>query len=113
MKILILSLALTLMNQTAFAFDSVSKTTVSLGNEIIFSTAIIFGTTEISLFSLSEAQKIEAKKIQYEAQEYFQTGHMNLFLGEKISRVQEVDPKLSNDESVDILLEASEFVLSK
>ena len=101
------------MNQSTFAFDSISQTTVSLSNEVVFSTAIIFGTSEISFFSLSDSKKIEAQKIQLEVQDYLQTGYINSFLGEKIARIQEIDPNLSNDESVDILIELSELILSK
>ena len=113
MKKILLSLAIVLMNQSTFAFDSISQTTVSLSNEVVFSTAIIFGTSEISFFSLSDSKKIEAQKIQLEVQDYLQTGYINSFLGEKIARIQEIDPNLSNDESVDILIELSELILSK
>ena len=113
MKKIVLTLIVAFISQASFAIDTTYKTTVSLAAEVVFSTAIIFGTSEISLYSLSEVQKIEALKIQTEVQDYFQSGHINLFLGEKISIIQEIDPNLSKDELIDILLDASEVILSK
>ena len=113
MKNLIVIFIAAFIAQKSFAFDTTYKTTVSLAVEVVFSTAIISGTSEISLYSISDAQKVEALKIQSEVQDYFQSGHINLFIGEKISSIKEINSKLSDDESIDILLAASEVILSK
>ena len=113
MKNFIVLFIMAFISQKSFAFDTTYKTTVSLAVEVVFSSAIISGTSEISLFSITDAQKLEALKIQSEVQDYFQSGNISLFLNEKISNINEINSNLSEDESIDSLLAASEFVLSK
>jgi hypothetical protein len=112
MKKKILAFTLAIMAKSAFAFDATSKTISSLAVEVVFSTAISSVTSEISSFAVSDLQKKEARRIQAEVQDYNQTGAITLFLGEKISILQNIDSSLSNDESVDVLVAASEFILS-
>lgn len=111
MKKTILTLILMSMAQSTFAIDTTSKTVVSLAVEVVFSTAITTGSSDILSFSASEARKLEARKVQAEVQDYSQTGHITIFLGEKISILQSMDSSLSLDESVDALLAASELIL--
>lgn len=111
MKKIILALTLVVMAQSTFAFDATSKIVGSLAVEVVFSTAITSVTSEISSFSMSDAKRKEAQKILVEIQDYNQTGHITLFLGEKISIIKSIDASLSNDDSVDVLIAVSEFIL--
>ena len=111
MKKLIIALAVTALSQASFASE---QTTQALGYtvaEIIATTAVTFVTSEAGTFSTSEAKK-EAQKIQVEVQEYNQTGSISNYLGDKIKIVSTLDDTLSTDESVDVLLAASEIILS-
>lgn len=112
MKKVVLALALMVMAQSTFAFEATFKTTASLAVEVVFSTAITSVTSEISFFSISEQHRKEARKIIAEAQDYNQSGYITLFLGEKIAIIKSIDSSLSDDESVDLLLDASEIILS-
>ncbi len=112
MKKMVLALTFLVMAQSTFALEATSKTTVSLAVEVVYSTAITSVTSEISVFSTSDAQRKEARKILADIQDYNQSGYITLFLGEKIAIVKNIDSSLSDDESVDVLLEASEFILS-
>lgn len=112
MKKMVLAVTLMVMAQSTFAFEATSKTVASLAVEVVFSTAITSVTSEISVFASSDAQKRrEARKIQAEVQDYNQSGYISLFLGEKISLVKTIDNTLSDNESVDVLVEASELIL--
>jgi len=113
MKKMVLALTLMVVAQSTFALEASSKTTASIAVEVVFSTAITSVTSEISVFSISEARRKEARKILADVQDYNQTGHISLFLEEKISIVKNIDNSLSNDESVDVLLSAAEIILSE
>lgn len=112
MKKMVLAAALMVMAQSTLALEASSKTTASIAVEVVFSTAITSVTSEISVFSTSDVQRKDARKILADVQDYNQTGYITLFLGEKIAIIKDIDPSLSNDESVDVLLEASEFILA-
>ena len=112
MKKMILALILAVMAQSTFALEATSKTVVSSVVELAFSVAITSVTSEIAISSVSNTHKKEALKIIAEVQDYNQTNYISFFLAEKISIVKSIDPLLSNDESVDILLSASELILS-
>lgn len=113
MKKYILVFILVIMAQSTFAIEPTSQTIGSVTREALYSTAITSVTSEISSFSLLDVQKQEAQKIQSEVQDYNQTGEISLFLGEKMSIINQIDPTLSNDEIVDVLLETSEVILLK
>jgi len=113
MKKLMILVALLLNTHSAFAFEATAKTMASASVEIIFSTAVSSITFEISSFSTIEAQKVEARKTLREIQEYNQTGVTTTFVESKISIIQTLDNTLSLDESVDVLIEASEIILAK
>ena len=113
MKKLLLLLTMIIMAQSTYAFETTVKTVSSVAVEVVFSTAIISGTSEISLFSISQAKNKEAQRIVLEVQDYIQTGHINLFLGQKLSIIQDLDKTLSTDEAIDVLINASELILSK
>lgn len=113
MKKMILSMALLAIANSAFAFEATTKTLASATVESIFSTAMSSITLEISSFSTIEAQKVEARKILKDIQEYNQTSAMTLFVAGKISIIQNLDQSLSIEESVDVLIEVCETILAK
>lgn len=112
MKKTILTTAFLVISQNTFAFEATSKTMASASMEIFFSTAISAVTSEISSFSASEARKNDARKILREVEEYNQTGSMTSFIAEKINIIHSLDNSLSVDDSIDVLIEISESVLT-
>lgn len=113
MKKIVLTAALLIMAHSTFAFDTSSKTLVSISGEIFFSTAITSVGSEASSFSTSDVQKAEARKFLSEIQEYNQMGSITTFVAEKITILHSLDNSLSVDESIDVLIEAAEIILSK
>lgn len=113
MKKIVLTTALLILSHTTFAFEASSKTLASTSAEILFTTAVTLVGSEASSFSTSKAQKTEARKVLAEIQEYNQTGSMTAFIAEKVAIIQSLDSNLSIDESVDVLIEASEMILAK
>lgn len=80
--------------------------------ESIYVTALGVATTEAtSIATSSKSQKAEAQRIQNEAQLYLQTGKTSLFLESKIELAKSLDSTLSDDEAVDLLIEASQILL--
>jgi S-adenosylmethionine synthetase len=113
MNIILLSMCLFALSQQTFAFNATYETSVSVSVEIIFSTAISSVTSEISTLSSLDIQKSEARKAIREIQEYNQTGTLTVFIKEKITIIQSLDKTLSVDDSVDVLISASEIILTK
>lgn len=113
MKKIVLAAAFLTLSHTTFAFDATSETLASSSAEILFTTAVTLVGSEASSYSTSEVKKAEARKALAEIQEYNQTGSMTIFISEKIAIIRSLDKNLSIDESVDILIEASEFILTK
>lgn len=113
MKKLMILVALLVNIQSAFSFEATAKTMASVSVEIIFSTAISSITFEISSFSTIQSQKIEAQKVLREVQEYNQSGVVTNLVASKISIIQTLDDSLSIDESIDVLIHASEIILAK
>lgn len=80
--------------------------------ETIYTAALGVATTEAtSLAVSSKNQKAEAQRIQNEAQLYLQSGKTSLFLESKIQLAKELDSTLSDDDAVDLLIEASRIIL--
>lgn len=113
MKKIVLATALLTLTHTTFAFQASSKTLASTSAEILFTTAVTLVGSEATSFSTSKAQKTEARKVLLEIQEYNQTGSLTVFIAEKIAIIQSLDKSLSIDESVDVLIEASEIILAQ
>lgn len=111
MKKIVLATALLTMAHMTFAFDATSETMASISGEIFFTTAITSVGSEASSFSTSDVQKAEARKVLNDIQEYNQSGAMTSLVAEKIAIIHSLNKDLSVDESVDLLIEASEFIL--
>lgn len=112
MKKLMIALTIAASAQAAFAFDATTQITAITAAEIILSTAVTVATSEAVTIS-SELQKREAQKVLNEVQDYNQTGAISVYLENKIEALQAMDNNLSVDESVDLLISASELILSK
>ncbi|MEA9358143.1 hypothetical protein SHI21_18055 [Bacteriovorax sp. PP10] len=113
MNKIVLTAALLTITHMAFAFDATSETMASISEEIFFTTAITSVGSEATSFSTSDVQKIEARKILNEIQEYNQTGSITVLVAEKIAIIQSKDNSLSIDESVDVLIKTAEIILAK
>lgn len=96
----------------SYALEAGTNTLAYTLAETIYITALGVATTEAtSLATSSKNQKAEAQRIQNEAQLYLQTGKTSLFLESKIELAKSLDSTLSDDEAVDLLLEASAILL--
>ncbi|MBC7538284.1 MAG: hypothetical protein H7281_05660 [Bacteriovorax sp.] len=112
-KLLILVFASVLSSNT-YALDIGTNALAYTLAQTIFSGALTVATTEAGTISVTKKQqKAEALRIQREAQDYFQKGVASIYLESKIEMTKELDSKLSDSESVDLLLEASQIILAE
>ncbi|MFA6238596.1 MAG: hypothetical protein WC635_14780 [Bacteriovorax sp.] len=112
-KIIILVLA-TILSTRTFALDKVTNTLAWTLANTVFSTALLEASSEATSIALSStAQKKEALRLQNEAQSYYQSGIASLYLQNKIQVAKDLDSSLSDDESVDLLVEASQIILAE
>jgi hypothetical protein len=112
MKKLIMMAVMLLTSKGSFAFDASSQTLAYTAAEIIVTSAVTIGSSQVSTLA-TQARKMEAKKILKDVQDYNQNGSLSIFLAEKVSLVKSLDITLSVDESIDVLIEASEIILSE
>jgi len=109
MKSLIAGLMLTLSVSGAHATDWGDFTVkVTLAQTI----AVVVQQTLQATTKFSSNRDAYAKQIQNDVQDFNQTGEASPFLAERIAFVQTVNADLSEQESVDVLLAASEIVLN-
>ncbi|MGZ3787219.1 MAG: hypothetical protein ACXVLQ_01780 [Bacteriovorax sp.] len=113
-KLLILAFASILSGNNTYALEAGTNALAYTLAQTIYSTAIGVATSEATSLAISSgSQKAEALRIQNEAQNYFQSGKTSIYLESKIQLAKELNPRLSDDESIDLLLEASKIILSK
>lgn len=113
-KLLILAFASVLSTQNSYAIEAGTNALAYTLAQTIYTAALGVATTEASGLAISsKSQKAEALRIQNEAQNYYQTGSSSIYLESKIQLAKELDSKLSDDEAVDLLVSASEIILSK
>lgn len=110
-KLLILAFT-TILSSNTYAMDVASNTLAYTLANTLYTTAMGAATTDASSITLSNKQKAEALKIQNEAQSYYQSGIVSLYLESKIQIAKELNSSLSVDESVDLLVEASQIILA-
>lgn len=107
MKTLLLALTISLASTTASA-DFVDFT-------LKVSTAQAIGVTVANIINASSQattnSKVATVQIQNDIMEYAQTGSISAFLAEKIAIVTSVDAELSEQDVIDVLIEASEIIL--
>lgn len=110
-KLLILALT-TIISSNTYAIDIATNSLAYTLAQTIYSAAIGVATSEVSSLATSDTQqKEEAIRIQNEAQNYYQSGIASLYLESKIQMAKNLDSSLSEEESVDLLVEASHIVL--
>jgi hypothetical protein len=111
-KLLILVIASILSTNNSYALEVGTNALAYTLAQTIYTAALGVATTEASSLSISSRnQKADALRIQHDAQNYYQSGITSLFLESKIQLAKELDSKLSDDESVDLLVEASKIIL--
>lgn len=111
-KLFILAFA-TILSSNTYAIDlATNSLAYSLANTL-YTTAMGVATSEATSIALSKNQKAEALRIQNEAQNYYQSGIASLYLNSKIQIAQELNSSLSEEESVDLLVEASQIILNQ
>jgi hypothetical protein len=109
MKSLIAGLVLTLSVSAANATDwGLFTLQVTVAQTI----AVVVQQTFYATTRVSSDRNAYAKQIQNDAQDYNQVGYVSPMLAERIAFVQSVNPELSEQESVDVLLIASESILN-
>lgn len=108
MKSLIAGLIMTLSATSAFATDWGDFTVkVSVGQTI----AVVVQQTLYASTRVSSNRNAYAKQIQNDIQDYNQTGEVSPLLAERITMVQSVNAELSQEESIDVLLLATDEIL--
>lgn len=111
-KLFILAFA-TILSSNTYAVDLATNTLAYTLANSLYTTAMGVATSEATSIALSKNQKAEALRIQNEAQNYYQTGIASLYLNSKIQIAQELNSSLSEEESVDLLVEASQIILNQ
>ena len=112
MRKLLIALSIMALSPGVFAFEMTSQLLGYTVAEILVTSAVTVGTSEVSSLSISMPKR-EAQKIQLQVQEYNQTGEVTPYLAEKIAVVHSVDQTLSMDEAVDVLIDASLIILAE
>lgn len=108
MKMLIIALALSVSAPSVKATDWGDFTVkVSLAQTI----AVVVQQTLYATSNFTSNRKAVAKQIQNDVQDYNQTGEASVFLAEKIAMVQSENSEMSEQDSVDVLLLASDLLL--
>lgn len=111
-KLFILAFA-TILSSNTYAVDLTTNTLAYTLANSLYTTAMGVATSEATSIALSKNQKAEALRVQNEAQNYYQTGIASLYLNSKIQIAQELNSSLSEEESVDLLVEASQIILNQ
>lgn len=108
MKTLIIALALSVSVPAVRATDWGDFTVkVSLAQTI----AVVVNQTLYATSNFTSNRKAVAKQIQNDVQDYNQTGVVSVFLADKIAMVQSENADMSEQDSVDVLLLASDLLL--
>lgn len=109
MKSLIIGLVLTLSATAANATDwGLFTVQVSVAQTI----AVVVDQTLYASSRATSNRNAYAKQIQNDIQDYNQTGVVSAFLAERIALVQSVNAELSEQDSIDVLLLATDSILN-
>lgn len=113
-RFLILAIASIITTQNSHAIDTATNTLAYTLAQTIYVAALGMASTEATSLSISgKNQKEEAMRIQNEAQNYYQNHYASIYLESKMQLARELSPKISDDEAVDLLVEASKIILGK
>lgn len=114
MKKIVIASFIAIMATSTFAADFAAQ---SVENSIAQTVAIIVADfTEATSIATSEEtsnahRKEEAQRIQNDVQAYSQSGFLSVYLAEKVNMVNAIDADLSQEESIDVLVLASNRIL--
>jgi hypothetical protein len=100
------------VSANVFAYEA---TQVSVGITLapFVATGAALGGTTLGLASSSGAfDQKRAVVILDQSQEFIQTGKLPTYLAQQIKNLQTISPELSQEEALDMLIEASENVLN-
>lgn len=112
-KFVIMAFATLLSTQT-FAIETATNSLAYTLANTLYTAAIGVATSEASSLSISSKnQKAEALKIQNDAQNFYQSGIASLYLQNKMQMAKNLSSDLSDDEAVDLLVEASRILLAQ
>ena len=107
-------LVVTLLSSSTFALDKASETIAYTLANVVYTVALGIASIEgTALSTSSQNPKEQALRIQNEAQAYYQSGIASVFLESQIQMAKDLDANLSKDESVDLLVEASQIILNR
>lgn len=110
-KLFILALT-TIITGKSFALETGTNALAYTLAQTIYTAALGVATSEASsMATSSKTLKADAQRIQNEAQIYLQSGKTTLFLESQIQLAKDLDSTLSDDEAVDLLLQASNLIL--
>jgi len=110
MKKIIIGLAIA-FNTNIMAFEASTEVIASTLAETIYTTALTIATTETTVLS-TDQKRLIANKIQNEIIEFYQTNQMGLILNDRIEFIKKSNPKLSNDQAIDVLIEITDKTLN-
>lgn len=108
--ILVLSLSTTITSASDFSQQTLADSTVQTVARVV--AGMILASSNASTVATSEQRKIEAQMIQNDIQEYSQSGLVSVYLASKIDLVRAVNADLSIEESIDVLVVATESILN-
>ena len=115
MKKLIIASIITVLATSAFASKSVFEETVKESVAETVAIILVDFTEALSIATSKDypntRRKSEALRIQNDVQQYSQSGITSVFLDEKIRMVKAINGDLSLEESIDVLILASNEIL--
>lgn len=112
-KLLVLAFA-SILSSNTYSLEFGTNTLAFTLADTIYATALTGATTEASGRALTKKEKKAlALRIQKEAQDFFQTGIPSIYLESNIKIAKELDTTLSEEESVDLLIEASNILMAE
>lgn len=107
MKAWLLALTISLASTSAFANFVDYTLQVTTGQAIGITVANILNASS----QATTNNKIVAVKIQNDIAEYAQTGTISAYLADKVSIVTNLNSDLSEQDAIDVLIEASDLML--
>lgn len=114
MKRLFILAVATILSSNTYALETATNSLAYTLANTLYTTAAGIMTTEASTLAISSKnQKAEARKIQNDAQNYYMSGMASIFLESKIQIAKELQAGLSEEEAVDLLVEASQIILDQ
>ncbi|AUN97412.1 hypothetical protein C0V70_04665 [Bacteriovorax stolpii] len=105
-----LSLSTTLASAATFSEQTLANSTIQTVANVVANMIVI--SSQASSIATTENRKMEAQMIQNDIQDYAVNGTISVYLASKIEMVKSVNAELSTEESIDVLILASESILN-